>query len=207
MGKPADAYNAFRRRVLPGVHSVFDVLLGGYALSDTPPEEYVGTLHCSQDEVEALFEGLGFSRSFVASLKVRVDGNVSDGSWVYRESLFAAHQLHVIVHQTENGVETYAHWEYSSIRHPYRHYLARDYSAEKGVSLTRSLLSDLSESRGVEWTIEPPYVRDTWYVGVVRMVSKPLAKRLVDVPKRFGDGLTEETPGVAQRLSTALRRQ
>ena len=109
MGRPTDTYNSVRRRLLPGLHALLDVVIGGYALSDTPPEEYVGTLDCSESEAEELLAAVGFSRSLFASLKVRVDGNVSDGSWVYRESLFADYQLHVTMHRAETGVQTYAH--------------------------------------------------------------------------------------------------
>lgn len=180
------------------------MLIGGYALSDTPPEEYVGTLHCPEPEVEELLSSLGFTRNIVASLKVRVDGNISDGSWVYRESLLTDHQLHVILHQTEAGVETYAHWEYSSIRHPYRHYLARDYSAEKGVRITRSILEEKTDGYGISWTIEPPYQRHTWYISLLRTVSADLARRVVGVRDRFKGGLTEETAGIAHRAKSAL---
>lgn len=193
MGRPADAYNAFQRRIFPGIHGVLDVAVGGYALSDTPPEEYVGTLHCSESEVEELLDSLDFTRNLVASLKVRVDGNVSDGSWVYRESILADHQLHVILHQTETGVETYAHWEYSSIRHPYRHYLARDYSAEKGVRIMQSVLEEATDGYGVSWTIEPPYQRHTWYISLLRTVSADLAREAAGVRERFEGGLTTET--------------
>lgn len=205
MGRPADIYNAFRRRVFPAFHGVLDVVIGGYALSDTPPEEYVGTLHCSEPEVEELLSSIGFSRNIVASLKVRVDGNVSDGSWVYRDSLLGDHQLHVILHETDTGVEMYAHWEYSSIRHPYRHYLARDYSAEKGVQLMQSILEETIHGYSISWTIEPAYHRHTWYISLLRTVSDDLARRLVGVRKQFEGGLKEETPGVVQRVRTVLR--
>lgn len=205
MRRSADVYNAFRRRVLPGIHNVLDVLIGGYALSDTPPEEYVGTLRCSEAEVEEFLSALGFTRNLVASLKVRVDGNVSDGSWVHRDSLLADYQLHVILHQTESGVETYAHWEYPSIRHPYRHYLAREYDAEKGVRIMRSILADTADSMGVQWTIEPPIRRHTWYISILRAVSGGLAHALADVRERFKGGLTPETPGLAQWAGSLLR--
>ncbi len=205
MGRPADIYNAFRRRIYPSFHGLLDVLVGGYALSDTPPEEYVGTLHCSEPEVEELLNSLGFTRNIVASLKVRVDGNVSDGSWVYRESLLADHQLHVILHETDTGVETYAHWEYSSIRHPYRHYLARDYSAEKGVRMMRSVLERTTDGYGISWTIEPTYQRHTWYLSLLRSISDDLARKVVGVREQFKGGLTEESPGVIQRARSVLR--
>lgn len=205
MGRPADVYNAFRRRVYPTFHAALDVLIGGYALSDTPPEEYVGTLHCSEPEAEELLSSLGFSRNLIASLKVRADGNVSDGSWVHRDSLFGDHQLHVILHETDAGVETYAHREYSSIRHPYQHYLARDYSAEKGVEMMQSILEETTDGYGVSWTIEPAYQRHTWYVSLLRTVSVDLARKVVGVREQFTGGLTEETPGVVQQVRTLLR--
>lgn len=206
MGQSSDIYNAFRRRILPAFHSILDVLIGGYALSDTPPEEYVGTLYCPESDIEELLGSLGFTRNLVASLKVRVDGNVSDGSWVYRKSFLADRQLHVILHQTEDGVATYAHWEYSSIRHPYRHYIARGYSAEKGVRIMRSVLYDTTDTYGISWTIKSPYRRNTWYIDIIRTASTHLAYRIVSVRDRFKGGLTEETPGFAQRTGSRLRR-
>lgn len=205
MGQPTDAYNAFRRRLFPAIHGLIDMLIGGYAMSDTPPEEYVGTLYCSEPEVEELLSSLGFTRNIVASLKVRVDGNVSDGSWVYRESLLADHQLHVILHQTETGVETYAHWEYSSIRHPYSHYLARHYSASKGVRIMRAVLEETASKDDLSWTIESPYQRHTWYISLLRRVSDKLTSRVIGVRDRYTGGLTEETPGIVHRASSILR--
>lgn len=204
MGRPADVYNAFRRRILPGIHGTLDLLLGGYALSDTPSEEYVATLDCPESDVEELLADLGFSRNLFASLKVRADGNVSDGSWVYRESLLADHQLHAILHETDAGTEMYAHWEYSSIRHPYQHYLARHYSAEKGVAKMHSTLDELGEVEGIDWTIEPTYQRHTWYVDLLHSISRGATERVFEVPKRFRDGLTPESPGLVQRAASRL---
>lgn len=205
MGQPADMYNFVRRRLFPGLHSVLDVVIGGYALSDTPPGEYVGTLDCSRAKAEALLAALGFSRSVVASLKVRIDGNVSDGSWVYRESLLADYQLHVTLHREETGIQTYAHREYSSIRHPYRHYLAREYSAEAGVRVMRSVLEETTNGFGISWDIKYPHRRYTWYISLLRTVSEPLAHRAADVSDRFKAGLTEETSGLFQRVVSTLR--
>ncbi|WP_418284207.1 hypothetical protein [Halorubrum sp. DTA46] len=205
MGRPADTYNAFRMRVLPAFHSALDALVGGYALSDTPSEEYVGTLHCAEPEVEELLASVGFSRNLVASLKIRVDGNISDGSWVSRDSLLADHQLHAILHDGDGGVDVYAHWEYSSIRHPYRHYLARDYDAETGVRLTRSILSDTAAEHDISWTIESRHRRHAWYFDLLRTVSEDLASRVADVQERFLGGLTSESDGIVQRAVSALR--
>ena len=196
MGGSPDMYNSIRRRLLPAIHSVLDVIMGGYALSDTPPEEYVGTLDCSESEAEEMLASLGFSRNLVASLKVRVDGNVSDGSWVFRESLLADYQLHVIIHEAESGIQTYAHWEYSSIRHPYHHYLAREYDPETGVQMMRSILTETSDRFGISWGIKSPHRRYTWYISLLRAVSEPLARRVADVSERFEGGLSEETSGL-----------
>ena len=205
MGRSSDIYNSARRRLLPGLHSVLDLVIGGYALSDTPPEEYVGTLDCSESEAETALAALGFTRNLFASLKVRVDGNVSDGSWVYRDSLCADNQLHVTIHRAENGVRVYAHWESSSIRHPYRHYLAREYSAETGVRMMRSTLAEATDQFGISWGIESPHRRYTWYVSLLRTVSKPLARNVADVADRFEGGLTEGTPGLFQRVSSTFK--
>ena len=192
MPKPADGYNAVRQRLLPAIHSTLDLLIGGYALSDTPSEEYVATLHCSETRVETLLADLGFSRNTVASLKIRTDGDVSDGSWVFRKSLLAPYQLHAILHEDEDGTQLYAHWEYSSIRHPYRHYTAREYSAEKGVTKMRSVLDELSSSHDIEWTIDPGFRRHVWYLDLLRMVSTRLLSYIVEVPERFDAGLAPE---------------
>ena len=204
VGRPADIYNATRRRILPGLHSALDAVIGGYALSDTPPEEYVATLHCSEPEAEALLASFGLDRNLTASLKVRLDGNVSDGSWVYRESLLASHQLHVTIHRAGGGIDTYAHWERSSIRHPYRHYLARGYSADKGVGVMRSALEE-ADRHGIAWSIDAPHRRRTWYISLLRTVSEPLADRVTDTRERFDGALTEETPGILQRAVSVLR--
>jgi len=202
---PADAYNAVRRRVLPRVHDSLDVLIGGYALSDTPPEEYVATVECDEDGVERMLDGAGFSRNLIASLKVRADGNVSDGSWVRRDSLLSDHQLHVVLHESDTGTELYAHWEYSWIRHPYRHYLARDYSAATGVRKMRSLLEEHRRENDIEWATEPIYARHNWYLDLIGGLSRRLAYRLTKVPKRYRGGLTPETPGLFQRIASRLR--
>lgn len=205
MASPAYGYNVVRRRLLPAVHSTLDLLIGGYALSDTPADEYVATLNCSESKTEALLSDLGFSRNLIASLKVRSDGNVSDGSWVFRESLLAEYQLHAILHETDEGTKLYAHWEHSSIRHPYSHYTAQEYSAEQGVSKMRSLLNHLSTSHNIEWTVEPAFRRQTWYTDLLRAVSAHAAIRFAGIPGRFRDAIKTESSGPVQRVVSALR--
>ena len=138
-----DVVNAVRRSFLPQVHYLLRGTFGGYAVSHTTADEYALTAHCSEARLEAILVELGFSRNPIASLKVRLDGNVSEGSWVWRPSPLADHQLHIVLHELEDetGVDVYAHWEYSWIRHPYTHYVARGYDAALGVELARRWLT------------------------------------------------------------------
>ena len=156
-----DAVNAVRRSLLPQLHYLFAGTFGGYAVSHTTADEYALTAHCSEARLEAILAELGFSRNPIASLKVRLDGNTSEGSWVWRPSPLADHQLHIVLHAIEDAekVDVYAHWELSWIRHPYKHYVARGYDAEKGVRLARKWLVDyerrcLNGSDGIAYEID-----------------------------------------------------
>ncbi|APW98071.1 hypothetical protein CHINAEXTREME_09860 [Halobiforma lacisalsi AJ5] len=145
MGYTDDFVNAVRRSFLPQLHYLFRGTFGGYAVSHTTADEYVLTAHCTEDTLEDVLDELGFSRNPIASLKVRLDGNTSEGSWVWRASPLASNQLHVVLHDLEGaeGVDVYAHWECSWIRHPYKHYVTRGYDAEIGVALARRWLVNL----------------------------------------------------------------
>lgn len=159
-----DAVNAIRRTVLPQLHFLLRGTFGGYAISQTTADEYVLTAYCSEETIENVLERLDFSRNPIAALKVRMDGNTAEGSWVWRPSLFADEQLHVVVHDLENepGVDIYAHWECSWIRHPYRHYLSRGYDAEKGVAITRRWLIDgdeLEYGPSIDYEIDNSFAR------------------------------------------------
>ncbi len=129
-------------------------------MSPTTAEEYVLTAHCSEASIEAVLSEMGFSRNPIASLKVRFDGNTSEGSWVWRPSLGSLWQLHVVLHaltdDPDDRVDVYAHWECSWIRHPFRHYVARGYDAETGVELARRWLTgyDGDAIDGLEYEID-----------------------------------------------------
>ncbi len=143
MGYREDAINAFRRSVIPQLHYALSGTFGVYAVSHTTAEEYVITAHCTEAELEDALTDLGFQRNPIAAVKVRMDGNTAEGSWVYRGSPLASKQLHVILHELEERercVDVYAHWECSWIRHPYKHYTKQGYDAEYGVELARSAL-------------------------------------------------------------------
>ncbi|RQH01190.1 hypothetical protein [Natrarchaeobius oligotrophus] len=160
MGYTEDVVNAVRRSFLPQVHYLLQGSFDGYAISHTTAEEYALTAYCTEETLESILEELGFSRNPIASLKVRMDGNTSEGSWVWRSSPLADYQLHVVLHALEDGegVDVYAHWECSWIRHPYKHYVARGYDAETGVELARRWLTgyagDELEGTGVEYEID-----------------------------------------------------
>ncbi|MFP8951779.1 hypothetical protein ACLI4Z_02230 [Natrialbaceae archaeon A-arb3/5] len=160
MGYTEDFVNAVRRSFLPQVHYLLKGSFDGYAISHTTAEEYALTAHCDEETIESVLDEIGFSRNPIASLKVRTDGNTSEGSWVWRSSPLSSHQLHIVLHELEDaeGVDVYAHWECSWIRHPYKHYVARGYDAEKGVELARRWLTNYSgdelEGVGVEYEID-----------------------------------------------------
>ena len=160
MGYREDFVNAVRRSFLPQVHYLLQGSFDGYAISHTTAEEYALTAQCSEETIESILDDLGFSRNPIASLKVRMDGNTSEGSWVWRASPLADYQLHVVLHELEDGAGTdvYAHWECSWIRHPYNHYVARGYDAEFGVELARRWLTgydgDEIHGTGIDYEID-----------------------------------------------------
>ncbi|QFU81261.1 hypothetical protein [Natronorubrum aibiense] len=182
MGYREDVVNAVRRSVIPQLHYVLQGSFDGYAVSHTTAEEYVLTAHCSEARLETLLENRGFSRNPIASLKVRLDGNTAEGSWVWRESPLADHQLHVVLHELEaaDKVDVYAHWECSWIRHPYNHYVARGYDAETGVELARRwLIAD--DGLGLEGTNEIDYEIDS---SLTRKASEYLSVSYYRVEER-----------------------
>ena len=100
-----------------------------------------------EDEIEAHLRALGFSRNPVSALKTRKwspfdsDG-VSEGSWVWRESLLAHFQLHVTLFSNDDGTyDVLAHWEPSWIRHPVRHYRSEEVDPERGVEMITEYLA------------------------------------------------------------------
>ncbi|WP_408957653.1 hypothetical protein [Natrinema sp. 74] len=197
-----DFVNALRRRFLPQTHFLLQGTFGGYAVSHTTADEYALTVHCSEATIEDVLEQLGFSRNPIAALKVRMDGNTSEGSWVWRPSLFADEQLHIVLHDLENesGVDVYAHWECSWIRHPYKHYVARGYDAEKGVALARRWLVDGDELEcgpGIDYEIDNSLARrasEALWLSYYRLEE---AKAAIASKLPFVDGV--ERPQIIER--------
>ena len=214
MGYTDDAINALRRSTIPQLHYLLYGTFGAYAVSHTTADEYVLTAHCSEDEIEAVLEELGFSRNPIASVKVRFDGNTSEGSWVWRPSPLSSWQLHVVLHELEEReecVDVYAHWECSWIRHPYKHYVARGYDAEKGVELTKAWLEEYDGDavEDLEFDVDTTLVRrlsDHFSLSYYWVKERSLALRS-RVPLVDGDPtdrLTRESDGDRDEVSPRI---
>lgn len=208
MGFRQDFVNAVRRRVWPKLHRLFEPF-GGYAVMHTTAAEYAMTVRCSEATLErVLAEELDFSRNPLSALKVRVDGNTSEGSWVWRESLLADWQLHVVLHAVDgDAVDVYAHWEYSWLTHPLKHYATRGYDAEKGVRLARRWLAEYEGERfpdGLPYGVESPRWRRTrellyaayHSLGGVTDVARYLAPFVDDPGERSEDGRPNVSPRI-----------
>lgn len=181
----SESLNKARRLVWPLIHRLLKSISDGYAITNTTEDEYVATFLESQEELEDRLPELKFHRTPIASLKIRLDGNVSDGSWMRRDSTLAAEQLHVVLHEVKNreAVDVYAHSEDNWIRHPLLHLRKRNYSAKRSVSSVRTLL-DASKTNGndVPIEVEPRYRRDgPWFLYLIHLVSKPTARKVHDM--------------------------
>ncbi|GAB3672806.1 hypothetical protein [Halopiger thermotolerans] len=135
-----DRLTALRRRVCPVLHEIAG-RFGGYVQCTMHSAEYVGTVERTLDRYRTDLREMGFRPEPIAALKCHRDGRKSAGSWVFRRSLFADEQLHVTLFRAgTNAIETYAHWEYSWIRHPIDHYRVLVWDTVRGVETMRSLL-------------------------------------------------------------------
>ncbi|MFC5970706.1 hypothetical protein ACFPYI_05105 [Halomarina salina] len=219
MGFRQDFVNALRRHVWPSLHRLFEPF-GGYAVMHTTEEEYAMTVHCSEGTLERILdEELGFSRNPLSALKVRVDGNTSEGSWVWRESPLADWQLHLVLHVVDDAVDedregeavdVYAHWEYSWLTHPLKHYATRGYDAEKGVRLAREWLGRYDGEAfpdGLPHAVESPRRRRarellhaTYYsLSEVSNAARYLAPFVDDPEERTEDGRRNVSPRLVDR--------
>ncbi len=207
-----DAINAVRRSFLPQVHYLFAGSFDGYAISHTTADEYALTAHCAEETLESILEELGFSRNPIAALKVRADGNTSEGSWVWRGSPLADMQLHVVLHALEGGegVDVYAHWECSWIRHPYNHYAARGYDADTGVELVRRLFTvydgDAVEGTGIDYEIDDSVSRQaSEYLSVsYYQVEEAIAGVKSRLPYVDSESLTADRDGERDSVSPRI---
>ena len=184
MSVASESLNKTRELVWPLCHRFLTTVSDAYAVTQTTEDEYAATVGETQERLEARLSEVGFERTPVAALKVRLDGNVSDGSWVYRNSKLADTQLHVVLHELrdQRGVDVYAHVEDNWIRHPLGHLRKKSYTAERGVSSVRSLFDREDE---ISYEVEPRYRRDSrWGLYLLHLVSKTAARR---VHERFSE--------------------
>jgi len=147
VGPEAEHLEAFRRRVLPNLHSIFK-RFDGYAKYPLAEREYAGTIQDSSEEVEETLWDNGLIRNPLAALKTDPFDTTEVGSWMHRDPRDADRQVHVMLfpHTTGDAVVTdlYAHEEYSA-GHPnpeiaVKHYHAEDYDPAAGVSWVRDNL-------------------------------------------------------------------
>lgn len=185
MKTPSGPLNWIRTYVWPLFHGLLESLSDAYAVTHTTEDEYAATVMANKDEFEATLSAFGFHRTPIAALKVRLDGNVSDGSWVRRRSTLTDEQLHIVVHglQDRDAIDVYAHTEDNWVRHPLLHLRKESYSAEKGVSSIRSLLDAVgTDENGLAYEIVPRYRRDgRWVLYVVHLISPLIARKLHDL--------------------------
>lgn len=185
MKTPSGPLNWIRTHVWPLFHGLLGSLSDAYAVTHTTEDEYAATVMENKDELETTLSEFGCHRTPIAALKIRFDGNVSDGSWVRRGSTLADEQLHIVVHRLPNrdAVDVYAHTEDNWIRHPLLHLRKKSYSAEKGVSSIRSFLDAVeTDGSGLEYEIVPRYRRDgRWMLYVIHLISPLIARKLHDL--------------------------
>lgn len=109
--------------------------------------EYITTLDISVNEAYDLMEDLGFQYEPIAALKIwEPTGKIEDGSFVRREGGYASsdpYQLHIHIFEEPDGGVTFAgHYEYSWIRHPYKHYRAHKMEYDTAKDMVTELIED-----------------------------------------------------------------
>lgn len=145
-----DTLTKVRRRVCPTLHRLKQPL-GGFAQCIMDSAEYVGTIEQELAQFRTDLRSMGFNREPISSLKFHDDGRASAGSWVKRPSTLAEKQLHVTLFYCEShAIDVFAHWEYSWITHPYKHYRAADWETGTGVRMMRALLAE----HGIEYVVD-----------------------------------------------------
>ena len=118
--------------------------------------EYAGTVHCPMKDLEAKLREDGFSWTPFSLYHRTLAGTRPTGSWVYRSSVLADRQLHVILFaQPATTIEVYAPSEYSWLRHPLRHIQQIGIDRAEGAAEMRRWL----DTRGLNYTHESGLAR------------------------------------------------
>lgn len=142
MGHRQDFWEDVRSLALPWLHRWLS-LIGAYAEGTVAPSSYALTAERGEETLERHLHEAGFVRNPLAAFKRR-EGDHESGSWVWRRSLLADRQIHVLLFPGSSPDETdvYAHRELSWITHPVSHYRRRHVDLAAGVRLARSLFRD-----------------------------------------------------------------
>lgn len=115
------------------------------------PAGYVGTVRLPIADVEATLRDGGFGWDPISLYHYTQAGSSTDGSWVYRSSLLADRQLHVVLFsQAPDRTDVYAHTEFSWLRHPFKHAEEENIRREEGVAEMRRWL----DAQGLEYERE-----------------------------------------------------
>lgn len=154
----ADFWESLRRATLPTLGRVLAEVndaLGTeyYATLSTDHDEYAGVVELSKEEVESLLHDMGACRNPAAAWKrLKNTQKYEQGSWAFRGSWgnkdwhhdpFGDYQLHVILFELDNDPATtalFAHYEYSWVTHPIKHYRGAAVAGD-GSYMLRRLLS------------------------------------------------------------------
>lgn len=142
-GPHADALEGVRRWLYPRLDPYLQPV-GGFATASVSRRQLVGHVRMEPNALEQALYAAGFRRNWIAALKSRAGGtDVSEGSWVYRESFWSHRQLHLTLFVEDGGlVAIYAHDEYSWRRHPIKHLQSVDFRPGAGAAAARRRLRD-----------------------------------------------------------------
>ncbi|KPN29754.1 hypothetical protein SY89_00471 [Halolamina pelagica] len=144
-GPEAEFWEFVRGTAIPLLDKAGRALDIGYAAYTVGYYEYAGTLDVTPEEAESFLYEHGFRCNPLSAYKTLPDGRTEQGSWVWRESLLATKQLHVMTFRRDDGsTDCYAHWEYSAINPAtaLKHYRGVDYSPKKGERKLEAKLPD-----------------------------------------------------------------
>lgn len=137
-----------RHRLGPKLNRLLRTL--GQPTTRVYPEGYIGSVDRPIDEVEAELRAGGFSWDPLSIYHFTPEGNDTDGSWVYRDSLFADRQIHVVLIDRTSATELYAHEEYNWARHPAKHAKELDIRRDRGSAQVKRWLDE----RGLKYDVE-----------------------------------------------------
>lgn len=138
--------------------------------------EYVGTVYCSIEDLEAKLRTTGFTWAPFSLYHRTPIGTSTDGSWTYRPSLFADRQLHLILFvQAAERVDLYAHTEYNWLRHPLQHAKQQGIHRQEAAKQMRRWL----EEQAIDYHHESVVSRKAAHVmeKIREQLSTPLSPR------------------------------